>query len=908
MLLTSKLSLPDIPETFLERQRLREQLSSCSCDQLVLITAPAGYGKTSLVADWVATLEHPVAWLSLDKADNEPSQFCRYLIESIHLATGNGVPECRKMVAANPKEDPTLLMSQLFAELRYLSSELRIVLDDYHQIDNPDVHEITRFLLRHAPAGIGIVITSRSQPPLGLASLRLQGRLAELDNRELALTAAEIGEMLSQRLPFSLRSDRVEQVLQITEGWPPAVQLLGLTVRDEQELDKTVKDLERGHSHILDYLAEEVLERLPEDLRNFLASTCILSRINADLAESLSGLPNGQQLLEQVASRGLFLQALDSSREWFRYHPVFARFLQRQLLDQDKSRALHLKASDSWQAAGQHMEALRHALRAGDPERVQELLQASGELLLREGQHRMLGECFEWLGEDALKRSAHFTLLAAKLARDQYEYDKAEKLLASAESWLTRHDREQWARHDGAFATVRAQAAVARGNTLAAVEYASAALEQLQPEQTGERISALLVTGEASFCLGELAQAQAHMEEVEGLAHSEADYPSEAWALCQQTEIAIASGKLKKATLLQKKAHKLVEEHHLGGLPIAEFISRLAAQLQWESFDLEAAGNSARRGMQINRKVGERWLLPEYTLLLKIAWARGEKEECEEWLARIDQLLSSERYHRDWVANADSTRMLVWRALRDNEPIAAWLESAEPVADSPNNHFEQCHGRNHVRALVELGRWSDAGRVLTRLERAGTQCGLVTDSLRNSILRAQLQWLQEQRDEALQTLRGALQVSLESNYVASFLQLGKLLIVMLKALLQAEGGDVPLDEALRARAEQLVKVAQQIPELDGGISIELDAAIIEEILSSDAVPDVLRHSPLTPREWQVLNAIHSGLSNERIARHFKVAPSTIKTHIRSLYQKLDVRDRQEAIALAERMLRSVQDR
>ena len=902
MLLTSKYSLPDCPEHTLPRPRLLSLLDESHSDQLLLVTAPAGYGKTTLISSWALALDTPVAWFSLDSSDNDPGQFCRYLVESVHRATGNGVPETHKLLAAQQRPDAALIISQMLAELRGLPSELRIVLDDYHQIDNPAVHDATRFLLRHAPAGIGIVLTSRSQPPLGLASLRVAGRLLELGSAELALTTDEIAELLKQRLPFPLDSDRVDQLHQLSEGWPPAVQLFTLSVRDREEVDRYFAELEQGHSHILDYLAEEVLERLEPQLRELLASTSILTRVNAQLAEQLSGLSDGQQLLEQTARRGLFLQAQDSSRKWFRYHPVFARFLQRQLTDTSRLHQLHEMASDTWLAMGQPVEALRHALEARDSNRVQQLLAGQGEQLLREGQSRLLKDSLNWLGEKELQRNARFALIAAKLAQENYEHDQCEKYLAAAESWLQREDPAQWRDYEGAFAAARAQAAVARGQTLQAKEYAEEALTLLRDDQRGDRTAALLVTGETSFCLGELEEAKAHMQEVEALAIAEQDYPSATWAICQQTEIAIAQGLMKKAAALQERAFRMVQEHHLYGLPISEFICRLRGQLQWEQGDLEGAARSARRGMQINRKVGERWLLPEYTLLLKVAQARGEKEESQEWLARISRLMAGERYHRDWIANADAVRIRVWRALGDQAAIAAWLEQAQPVADRPSNHFEQCHGRNHVRAMIELHRWSDANRLLSRLQQVARECGLVTDCLRNLVLESRLLWLREQRDGAINAIREALSISVERDFSASFLQVGKPLIVILKAALETE-----LSDAERDKAQELIRLAQQQPELDGGIRIELDETIIREILDSDAVPDFLRHSPLTPREWQVLNAIHSGLSNERIARHFKVAPSTIKTHIRSLYQKLDVKDRQEAIALAEQMLRSVQD-
>ncbi|WP_231759421.1 HTH-type transcriptional regulator MalT [Microbulbifer elongatus] len=907
MLLASKYSLPDCPEHTLQRPRLQSLLEQSQSDQLLLVTAPAGYGKTTLVTSWAAEQDNPVAWYSLDGGDNEPGQFCRYLVESVHRATGNGVPETSKILAAQHNLDPSLVISQMLSELRQLPSELRIVLDDYHQIDNTAVHDATRFLLRHAPAGIGVVITSRSQPPLGLGALRLQGRLLELGPEDLALTTDETTQLLARRLPFALGSDRVAQLHQLSEGWPPAIQMFALSVRNQEEVDRYLGELEQGHGHILDYLAEEVLERLEPELRQLLARTSILTRVNGLLAERLSGQSGGQQQLETAASRGLFLQAQDSSRQWFRFHPVFARFLQRQLSDGDELTQLHQTASDTWQELNQPLEALRHALKAEDRERVHRLIDEQGEQFLREGQFRVLNDSLNWLGEDQVKRHAGFALLAARLARDSFDYERCNKLLAAAESWLQREDPKQWQAFEGAFAAMRAQVSVSRGQILKAKEYAQEALELLPADQLNERISAQLVIGETSFCLGELDQAMHHMEAVEKATLARQDIPNAAWALCQQTEIAFANGLLKKAAALQARAQRLVEEHHLVGLPISEFIYRLKGQLQWEAGDLDGAADSARRGMQINRKVGERWLLPEYTLLLKVALARGDKDECLEWMERVEHLLSGEQYHRDWVANADAARMRVWQALENTEAIATWQEQAEPVADRPSNHFEQCYGRNHVRALISLHRWSDANRLLGRLQQVAEECGLITDQLRNCVLAARLAWLRDRRETALGHLNAALTIMTESDLTASFLQVGKPMIVLLKAALE-ETGQHALNEAQVEKAQQLIKLAQQQPELGGGIRIELDETIVREILASDAVPDFLRHSPLTPREWQVLNAIHSGLSNERIARHFKVAPSTIKTHIRSLYQKLDVKDRQQAIALAEQLLRSVQDK
>jgi len=900
MLLQSKYSIPEAPDQALPRTQLRRRISE-SNPKVSTLVAPAGYGKTTLVADWAHSQDNPVAWYSLDISDNEASLFNRYLVESLSQATAGGLPSAQEMVRSGNAQNCIAVMTTIISDLKLLTFEIHCVFEDIHAITNAEIKTALNFLLKYLPPGVHLVFTSRSEPKLNLASMRMRGELTELNENLLALSADEVADFTSQRLSFSLSPSQVAHLTKLSEGWAPVVQLFCLSANSEHDCEALLEDIAKGHHHLLDYLAEEVFEQLDEPTKALLQSISVLERFDAEMARSLAQSDDASLILNALISKGLFIQRLDASNQWFRFHPLFATFLERNL-DSVQRAQLHERAFSQWMKRNMPTEAIRHAIRAANSDLAVDLLEQFGDSMLKQGQHRSMGHCFDFIGDQQLIKLPELSLLAARVARNRYDYGRVETLLAGTERHLRHEDPDQWVGLEGKFATVRAQAAIARGEVADARELAQDALELLEPDNTVDLAAAKLVIGESSFCAGQLDVATDYMLEVEKMTRLACDWPTTAWSLCQQTEILFAQGKPHRAQERRQQAQQLIERHHLQGLPIAEFVHRLNAQLLWEWYDIDAAETSAKQAVANNLIVGERWLLQEYAVLAKVALARGDKEACEQWLAKLEQLLAQERYHADWVAHADYSRIAIFEALDDQESIERWLAACEPVAENPSNHFEQRHGRNHVRALMIVGRHADANRLLRRLAQSASNCNLKTDYLRNLVLIAHLKWNQNERAASLKALRSALELSEATDFIASFIRCGKPIIVMLTALAKEH----ELSDSLKQRLNRILEIAQQQKDLSGKVQIEIDQSLIDQIINAKGTPDSLKRSPLTPKEWQVLNLIHTGYSNGQIASHMEVAPSTIKTHIRALYQKLEARDRKHAIEIAEGLLRQVQ--
>ncbi len=365
----------------------------------------------------------------------------------------------------------------------------------------------------------------------------------------------------------------------------------------------------------------------------------------------------------------------------------------------------------------------------------------------------------------------------------------------------------------------------------------------------------------------------------------------------------VAQGRLQAAFDIQERAFAHIEHSGLDRLPVAEFLYRIRSQLLWEWHRLDEAEQAALAGIAVLDNQGEHWTLQCHVGLAKVALARGDQAQCADHIRRLRKILAEGDYHIDWRANAHATLLAWWQANDDRDAVGRWLQeapSAEPHTAS--NHFAQANVRNHARALMLLGRPDEARPLLEALETQTRRFGLVTDANRNRLCLAALEWQCGHEAAALAHMASALELSSRTALTGSFLRLGRPLVEMLGAL--GEGGG--LDELSRARAERLIDLAGRQRDFGRAVRLMLDDTVIAGIVARPDVPELIRTSPLTRREWQILGLIHAGLSNEQIAEQLSVAPTTVKTHIRSLYQKQNIRRREEAIALAGDLLARIQ--
>src|ERR1700691_5668300 len=361
VLLATKLHVPGPRPGFVARPRLTGALSG----GLVLVCAPAGFGKTALLADWLRSAGRPVAWLSLDVGDHHPVRFWRHVVAALDRARpgigallGPSSSSCDRLVTA--------LINELAAQPG--ESEIVLVLDDYHLVDAPQVHASMAFLLEHRPPGLHLVLASRSDPPLPLARLRARGQLAELRADDLRFTAAEAAALLRESAGAALPGAAVAALVARTEGWVAGLQLAALSLRGRSDIAGFVAAFSGSHRYILDYLTGEVLDGLPEQVREFLLETSVLERLSGGLCDAVTGRDDGQAMLEHVEQAGLFLMPLDEVRGWWRYHRLFADLLRARVQQQRPGRAavLHGPAAAWYAERGLADDAVGHVLAAGD--------------------------------------------------------------------------------------------------------------------------------------------------------------------------------------------------------------------------------------------------------------------------------------------------------------------------------------------------------------------------------------------------------------------------------------------------------------------------------------------------------------------------------------------------------------
>jgi LuxR family transcriptional regulator, maltose regulon positive regulatory protein len=384
-LVSTKLRPSQARPKLVARPRLTAKLEREAGRKLTLISAPAGFGKTTLLVEWLKGREEgnqSVAWVSLDEGDNDPVRFLSYLVAALRRTVGEGFGD-GVLAALRSPERPRMeaVLGAFVNELVDLPGEVAVVLDDYHVIDSEAVHRLAAFLLEHLPPNVHLVISSRIDPPLNLSRLRARNQMTELDAADLSLTPEEAATFLNSVMALDLSGEAIATLEERTEGWIAGLQLAALSMRDRQDVSAFINAFSGSHRDVLDYLAEEVLERQPGQVREFLLETSIADHLTDTLCDALTGHSDGQEMLERLEKENLFVFALDEERRWYRYHHLFADFLRGRLMRERPESAgeLHLRASGWYEGKGYLAEAIGHALSTPDHDLAARLIEEGVE-------------------------------------------------------------------------------------------------------------------------------------------------------------------------------------------------------------------------------------------------------------------------------------------------------------------------------------------------------------------------------------------------------------------------------------------------------------------------------------------------------------------------------------------------
>jgi LuxR family transcriptional regulator, maltose regulon positive regulatory protein len=915
LLLTTKLFRPPPRPGALLRPRLLAQLNQGLARRLTLVAAPAGYGKTTLVSAWAAAADRPVAWLSLDPDGGDPVRFLSYVLAALQTVR----PDLgRSIVVAlqSPQPPPVeALLTDLLNALAALPERLILVLDDYHVVDAEPVDRALAFLVAHLPPQLHLVIATREDPALPLAQLRARGQLSELRLADLCFDAEEAAAFFAAVMELPLAEAEVAALVARTEGWVAGLQLAGLSLRGRGDTVGFIRSFAGSHRFVIDYLAEEVLDRQPLPLQRFLLHTAILDRLCGPLCDAVVGAPStpGQATLEALERANLFLVPLDDERRWFRYHHLFGDLL-RQRLPQDAATdagaiaTLHLRASGWYEAQGLMPEALHHAAAAADPARVAALAERAWAHM--DGSFQAAAWC-RWVGQlsdELLRVRPVLCTQYAWALMDIGQTEASEAWLRQAERSLSAADSAEAASHDALasvvvvasellpglparIAVARAYLAQSRGDFVAAQQYAATARELAADTEPLLHAQAAVLLGASQWASGALEAAyRAFAAWVE---HTRAA-GNLVFALASGfylAEIRLAQGQLREAARLYRQFLTLVPADHEALRMAAPHLHLGLAVVAHEQGDAQAATLHLRS----SQEQGEQAALSDWAFRWRLAQARIE-ESSGNWEAALDLLDAAERrYLPNPVPNLRPVAALKARVyLRQGNlaAAAAWVAACGIAATDDLSYRREFEHIILARVLLArsrrehvAGALHDALDLLTRLLAAAEAGGRIGSQIEILLLQA-LALPADEHPAALAHVERALTLAEPEGYVQIFVDEGPPMLWL-------------LSEAQRAtRNAQSDPVASYRAVLVAALQHAARAHVAE---GEDVLRRALERSnalaePLTAREREVLTLIAEGLSNQELAARLHLSPQTVKVHTRNIYSKLGVASRTQAVA------------
>lgn len=886
MLIPSKLICSYRLQNSVTRTALLSLLEQASDYPLVLITAPAGYGKTTLISQWAKDKPH-LGWYSLDESDNQTERFAGYFCAALARATNNHIHN-----EDNPPYSNLFsLFNQLLVNLASYEQPFYLVIDDYHLIENEEVHDALKYWIKHQPPAMTLILISRSQPPLSLASLRVQEQLLEINAHQLPFSHQESIAFFQSRLENPLTEQEITALCDEVEGWPTALQLISLSAKQQKStLQDIAKRLSHHSFHINDYLNDEVLAPVDQATRQFILRCSILRSMNETLVAEVTGETESRFILERLEKQGLFLQRMESDDNWWRFHPLFASFLahcsQRELANEMP--ALHQQAARGWLAQGYVTEALYHASLLENKQLLLQILSQNGWQLFHQGELKLLEQSLEHLDDTGLVAYPNLVLLKAWLAQSQHRHSEVAGIFAHFEQQNIDLSPENQAEFD----VLLAQVAINSGDENTALSLASNALNRLADNAHYAKIVATSIIGEAWHVKGNFADAITMLQKAEKMARQYHTSHNVLWTLLQQSEILIAQGFLQAGYDMLNKATLFVKENHLQQIPMYEFLLRLKGQILWDWYDLDKAEAMATAGISVLDSEEAR--LQCLAILCKISIVRGDLDNAARLLEKITQLQNAHHYHNDWNANADQVKIVLWQMTNDNQAAQNWLIQNQPPS-TDTNHFSQVQWRNIARAKMLIGDYEAAKTILDKLIQTAEKLQFISDLNRALILRNRLHFLTHNKTAAMADLQLALALTKQTNFISVFVLEGEIMAQQIRQLLAQNS----LDELVAHKAQFILRHINQYYRHKFA---HFDEEFVAQLLKNPQVPDLLKISPLTQREWQVLGLIYSGYSNEQISDELQVATTTIKTHIRNLYQKLGVANRNEAIQYTRELL------
>ncbi len=918
LLLQTKFHIPTAPHALVTRPHLLTRLAGAFTRRVTLIAAPAGFGKTTLVATSLATLTATVpvgqlvpqpCWLTLDEADNDPQRFFLYWIGALQRAVPHGGEQARTLLLAAQATSCQTLLTVLLNELAVLTTPVVLVLDDYHLITTTAIHEALAFMVDHLPPTLHLLITSRTEPPLPWARWRVRGYLAELRGVDLRFSQGEIAEFFNQVAGLSLRPAQREQLAARTEGWVAALQLVALSLPGQTDIDAFLDNFTGGQRQVVDYLVDEVLRQQPPATQHFLLYTSILSRLCASLCAALlaenpydfsradPALSTAQAMLEDLERRQLFLVPLDGDRQWYRYHALFAEFLRHRLGEQ--AVRLHRRAAAWYAAHGYVEETITHALAAHDYPYATALIEAHGLPFALRNQLTTVEGWLQALPATLYQQSPALTITNLWVAMGRGDSAAMTRALQQVDAALVLHPSVLDATLQSTADAARALVASFQQDHATTIRYAQQALAGLPPAAQLLRLAAISGLGYGYYCAGDLLQAERTLRPAlltQPQALEQIFIHSTMLAMLAMT--VEMQGRLQEAVTLYRRALQLTrrqtadDEHYLPLPGVAVALHGMALRL-YEFNALDEARHYGEFARRLSATAGNQMVYGHaLATLALIAQARGALAEAQ---AQIDEGYAVlQGLAVPSAAVVESQRVFLWCKRGHLVTAGQWAArfvQTMPSRPQPMTAFASVYCAL-ARIWIAQERFDEADQLLADLYAAAAAGHYHYYLVWTRILQSESQTAQGNQAAAIARLAEALTLAAPAGYIRTFVDEGAVIHALLLQVAQR-----PLDNGLADYLDQLLA------------AFDAPARSKQNAPTSTLPP--MRHPPLvlvapliealSERELEVLQLLAHGHSNQAIADQLVVALSTVKKHLVHIYGKLAVTSRTQAVNRAREL-------
>jgi LuxR family maltose regulon positive regulatory protein len=887
-LLAPNRRIPPLAEHLVSRSRLVTALAGdvAACKyKLVLLSAPAGYGKTTLLAQWAHACHDPVAWVSLGAQENDRERFLRSLLAAWAQVQPAILESPVGLLLGAMSPDIDAVLTAFINAANETREPVAFVLDDMHLIDDPEVHGALTFLLDHLPPTFHIVLAGRADPPLPLARYRARHELLELRTEDLQFLPEETTAFL-RRQGFGLGEEEILPLHNQLEGWVAGLQLAALILRRRHE-NAALPVVSGRHRFIADYLREDVLADLPAEVRQFLLRTSILDRLCAGLCDTVVEGEGSQAMLERLERENLFLLPLDDCRTWFRYHPLFADFLLAELQRSlpNEVAHLHCRAARWFLHAAMPEQAFDHAVAGSDVDLVIRIGEDYAVIKMESGELNVVARWVQAIPEEWFATYPLFTLLRVSFLIYTGAFEESVRLLGEVEDRLRRsHSREKRV-FLAKVATIRCAIACFQNDLPSAEAFASQALSDLPVDERFYRASIHHALGETYSRNAFWDQAKASYLAALNVVHEPSSRIRSVHIYGALADLELRQGHLAIAGDYWRRALETIQEREMWGrlpIPVLGWVAIRMGELLYERNHLADAWNHLRRGLELATLGGDvRSLLAGNLLGARLKMAEGDIDGAAQYLERARPLLDGTHFP-EWRSRFNRSQLELWLAQDRLRAVVRWADSLETDVLADTRDELMLDRLTLARALIVKGQQPDRERalhILRQVIEAALAHGRMGIQIEALALQALALWAEGDRPNALISLERALSLAEPEGYVRLFADLG---LPMFRQLQEAHVRKVMPDYVARLR---------------GAFGVDLALALaLAGSANGAALPE-----PLSPREVEVLRLLAAGLTNREVAAALFISPETVKKHSGGIYGKLGVSNRTEAAARAREL-------